>query len=213
MGTGEGMSEYAVGVRAPPRANMPWLQLATLLLGACRLLLAFGRPMEVGAKVAGAGLERFADPRRAAVDGSASGPVPMQLRRNCHARGECTRLYRIRFQHDPAGGALQALYIPQFTGRLQVSLNGVPVTDSTRGQTSLRLGQGAPQLAPLPAQMLRPGENTLALTLGGRMGAGAIGPVYFGPDAALRDDHEAAHFLVVALPRLMDGALFAIGAI
>src|SRR5690606_1365901 len=134
-------------------------------------------------------------------------------RRRRRIRPGAARLYRIRFQHDPAGGALQALYIPQFTGRLQVSLNGVPVIDSTRGQTSLRLGQGAPQLVPLPEQMLRPGGNTLELALGGRMGAGAVGPVYFGPDAELRDHHEAAHFLVVALPRLMAGALFAIGAI
>lgn len=213
MGTGEGMSEFAVGVRAPTPANMPWLHLAALLLGACLLLLAFVRLMDVGANVAGPGVQRFDGAMLVAADGGESGPVPMQLLGNCHARGECTRLYRIRFQHDPAGGALQALYIPQFTGRLQVSLNGVPVIDSTRGQTSLRLGQGAPQLVPLPEQMLRPGGNTLELALGGRMGAGAVGPVYFGPDAELRDHHEAAHFLVVALPRLMDGALFAIGAI
>src|SRR3546814_5550174 len=45
------------------------------------------------------------------------------------------------------------------------------------------------------------------------MGTAAVGPVFFGPEAELRDDYEGADFLVVTLPRLMDGALFAIGAI
>lgn len=197
---------------------MPWRHLGLLLVGAALLLLAFNGLMDVGARVAGDDVQRFdaaslVDAGGNPVRAEGDAPVPMRLQGNCHARGECTRYYRIAFQHDPAATGLYALYIPQFTGRLQVALNGVPVTDSTRGQTSLRLGQGAPQLAALPGRLLHPGANEFAVTLAGRMGAGAVGPVYFGPEAELRDDYEAAQFLVVTLPRLMDGALFAIGAI
>src|SRR5690606_27484930 len=117
--------------------------------------------------------------------------------------------------HDPAAARANqyALYVPQFTGRMQVALNGVPMIDSTLGQTSLKLGQGAPQIATLPDRVLQPGFNEIGIDLADRMGAAAVGPVFFGPEAELRDDYEGAHFLVVVLPRLMDGALFAIGGL
>ena len=212
-------SWFAAEAGAPAFAEgaIPWRHLGLLLVGAALLLLAFNGLMDVGARVAGDDVQRFDAASLVDAGGNPvradDAPVPMRLQGNCHARGECTRHYRIAFHHDPAATGLYALYVPQFTGRLQVALNGVPVTDSTRGQTSLRLGQGAPQLATLPGRLLHPGANEFAVTLAGRMGAGAVGPVYFGPDAELRDDYEAAHFLVVTLPRLMDGALFAIGAI
>lgn len=205
------MSEVAAD--AGTIAPMPWAHLGVLVLGAFLLLLALSELMDVGTRVAGERVQRFDAAALVAADGSESGTVPMRLPGNCHARGECTQHYRITFRHDPAATGRYALYIPQFTGRLQVSLNGVPMTDSTLGQTSLRLGQGAPQIATLPERVLQPGFNEFGVTLADRMGAAAVGPVYFGPDAELRDDYEGAHFLVVMLPRLMDGALFAIGAI
>lgn len=194
-------------------AAVPWARIGALLLGALLLLLALNALMDAGARVAGEHVQRFDTAAIVAADGRESGPVAMRLPQGCDAHNACTQHYRITFNHDPAATGLYALYIPQYTGILQVSLNGVPMTDSTRGQTSLRLGQGAPQLAPLPRRVLQPGFNEFGVTLAARMGAGAVGPVYFGPDVELRDDYEAAHFLVVMLPRLMDGALFAIGAI
>lgn len=189
------------------------MHLGILLLGAVLLLLALDALMDVGARVQGDRVQRFDAALLVEPGGIARVLEPIRLQGNCHARGGCTRHYRIVFESDPARDGQQALYIPQFTGLLKVAVNGVPLTDSTRGQTSLRLGQGAPQFAPLPAGLLRAGGNELEITLTGRMGAGAVGPVYVGPEAALRDDHEAAQFLVITLPRLMDGALFAIGAI
>jgi len=202
-----------VATDADTIAPMPWAHLGALLVGAFLLLLALSALMDVGTPVAGEHVQRFDVAALVAADGSESGTVPMRLPGNCHSRGECTQHYRITFHHDPAATGLYALYIPQFTGRLQVSLNGVPMTDSTLGETSLWIGQGAPQIATLPGRVLQPGFNEFTVTLADRMGAAAVGPVYFGPDAELRDDYESAYFMVVALPRLMDGALFAIGAI
>lgn len=205
------MSEFVADADAI--APVPWARLAALLLGAVLLLLAFGTLMDAGARVAGGHVQRFDSAAVVAADGGESAPTAIRLPRRCHARNECVRQFRITFRHDPGITGLYALYIPQYTGRLQATLNGVPVADSTLGRTSLRLGQGAPLMAPLPPRLLQAGFNEIGLKLGERLGAGAVGPVYFGPDAELRDDYEAAHFLVVMLPRLMDGALFAIGAI
>ncbi len=194
-----------------------WARIGVLL--ACTLLLfaALGQLMDAGARADGPGVQRFDSALPLAAKDGGSGPQPIRVRGYCHARGECERRFRIAFRNDavaaPGAAGLSALYIPQYTGQLRVTLNGVPVADSTLGQTSLRLGQGAPQLAVLPRRLLRPGANEIGVVLGARMGAAAVGPVYFGPEAALRPHYEVAQFMVVTLPRLMDGALLAIGAI
>jgi len=193
--------------------RLPWSRIGALCGCVLLLLLAFVSLMDAGARVHDEDVQRFDGALLVDDDGSESGPVPIRVRGNCHARGECVREFRIKFQNDARDDALHALYIPQYTGRLRVTLNGVPVADTTLGQTSLRLGQGAPQLAVLPRRLLQPGFNEIGLDLGGRMGAAAVGPVYFGPERALRRHYEVAQFLVITVPRLMDGALFAIGAI
>jgi len=211
------MRQFAAGAEGPADilAPVPWLHLGALLVAAIALLLSLNLSMDVGARASGEGVQRFDAGALVAGDGSESGPMPVQLPGNCHAHGDCTGTFRIKFNHDPAAARANqyALYVPQFTGRMQVALNGVPMIDSTLGQTSLKLGQGAPQIATLPDRVLQPGFNEIGIDLADRMGAAAVGPVFFGPEAELRDDYEGAHFLVVVLPRLMDGALFAIGGI
>lgn len=192
---------------------MPWRLLVLLLLGAVLLLFVLGELMHAGARVSDDRVQRFDAAVLAGAHGGDSAPTAIRLPGNCYLRGECTRQYRISFRHDPAATGQYSLYIPQYTGRLEVALNGVPVVDSSFGETSVRVGQGVPQFAVLPDRVLQPGLNEFVLTLGERLGAGAIGPVYFGPDAVLRGKYGTAQFMVVMLPRLMDGALFAIGAI
>lgn len=212
------MLDIAPANTMPARAPAPWGRIGAMLACALLLFVALAHLMDAGARVESPRVQRFDQALLLAADGSESGPRAIRVRGNCHARGECERRFRIKFMNDAiadpaAPGALHALYIPQYTGRLQVTLNGVPVADSTRGQTSLRLGQGAPQLAVLPRRVLQPGFNEIGIALGARMGAAAVGPIYFGPDTELRGHYEVAQFLVITLPRLMDGALFAIGAI
>lgn len=196
----------------PARATaIPWARIGTLLAAALLLLLALDQLMDAGARVDAPGVQRFDVAAPVAAGGGEAANEPMRVPGNCHVRGECERAYRIRFAHQ--GGGVQALYIPQYTGNLRVALNGVRVADSSLAQTSLRLGQGAPMLVVLPPRLLQPGRNELAFTLGARMGAGAVGPVYVGPEGALRRPYDVALFMVLGLPRLMDGALFGIGAI
>lgn len=207
------MAVDPVDIPAQAHAHLPWRWLVALLLAAALVLLALAHLMDVGARVQGAGVQRFDRALLVGADGGEGGPEAIDLRGNCHARGQCTRRYRIPFEHAPVPGTQFALYVPQYTGRVRVELNGVPMADSVLGLGSLRLGQGAPLIATVPERLLQPGGNTIGIELGGRMGAGAVGPVFFGPDASLRDAYASAHFLVVMLPRLMDGALFAIGGI
>ena len=211
------MRQMAAGAEGPVQAfaPVPWRHVAGLAVAAIAFLLALNVLMDVGARAAGDGVQRFDEGALVHGDGSESAPMKLHLPGNCHSRGDCVRTFRIKFNHDAAaaGDRQFALYVPQFTGRMQVSLNGVPMIDSTLGQTSLKLGQGAPQIATLSDRVLQPGFNEIGVDLADRMGTAAVGPVFFGPESELRDDYEGAHFLVVTLPRLMDGALFAIGAI
>lgn len=210
------MRLYATGALGPVHAlaPTPWRYLGVLLLAAIAFLFALNALMDVGAHASGDRVQRFDSGALVAADGSESGPMPLQLPGNCYAYDDCHRTYRIKFHHEAGAPEVQyALYVPQFTGRMQVLLNGVPMIDSTLGQASRKLGQGAPQLATLSERVLQPGFNEIGVELGDRMGAAAVAMVFFGPEPELRDDYEGAHFLVVTLPRLMDGALLAIGAI
>jgi signal transduction histidine kinase len=206
------MSELMTNTGRPVPGPVPWAYLGALLLGALALLVALDGLMDAGARVRDAGVQRF-DGAFRTVGEVETGPLPMRLPRNCHAQGECVHAYRIRFDHDAATDERFALYVPQFTGRMQVSLNGVPMLDSTLGETSLRQGQGAPQIASVPERLLRPGANEIGVVLAERLGSGAVGPVFFGPEERLRGEYEAAYFVVMTLSRLMDGALLAIGSI
>ena len=208
------MSEQTANTETPKPAPVPWRYLVALLLGALLLLLALNELVDAGARVRDAGVQRFDTASRIVGDGGNEvGPRSMSLPRNCHLQGECIHTYRIGFDHDSTARGPFAIYVPQFTGRIQVSFNGVPMADSTLGETSLRLGQGAPQIASVPERLLQSGFNEIGMVLTERLGSAAVGPVYFGPEEGLRGDYEAAHFLVVTSSRLMDGALLAIGSI
>lgn len=206
------MSELTTNTGTLIPGPIPWRHLGVLLLGALLLLFALNVLMDTGARVRDVGVQRF-DNAFLTTGDSETGPVPMRLPGNCHSRDECVHTYRIEFDHDPTAGGPFALYVPHFTGRMQVSFNGVPMMDSTLSETSLRQGQGAPQIANVPGRLLQPGSNEIGVVLAARLGSGAVGPVFFGSEERLRDDYEAAHFLVVILSRLMDGALLAIGSI
>ncbi len=192
-------------------APVPWWYPVALLLAALLLLLALNELMDAGARVDDAGVQRF--DMALADDGDMSGPGPMRLPRNCRSRGECSHRYRIGFDHDPAGDGPFALYVPQFTGRIQVSLNGLAMLDSTLGELSLHPGQGTPQIAIVDGHLLQPGLNEIGVLLTDRLGSGSVGPLFFAPEEQLRDDYKAAYFSVVTLSRLTDGALLAIGSI
>ncbi|GAB1407972.1 ATP-binding protein [Thermomonas brevis] len=210
------MTQFAADAGRPVErlSTVPWRHLAAMVIIAIAFLLALNMLMDVGARADGRDVRRFDSGVLVAADGSESGPSPLKLPANCHAVDECARTFRIKFDHDPGTQRVNhVIYVPQFTGHIQVLLNGVMLIDSTLVQTSLKLGQGAPQIASIPEMLLQPGFNEIGIELADRMGAAAVGPVFFGPESELRGEYESAYFLVVMLPRLMDGALLAIGAI
>lgn len=198
---------------AQGKTPISWWYPGALLLTALVLLLALNALIDAGARADGAGVQRFDTALRIAEGGEMSGPGPMRLPRNCRSHGECRHHYRIGFAHDPANAGPFALYVPQFTGRIQVSFNGVAVLDSTLGELPLHPGQGTPQIALVAGHLLQPGWNEIGVALTDRLGSGAVGPVFFAPEERLRDAYKAAHFSVVTLSRLTDGALLAIGSI
>src|SRR5690606_24476158 len=155
------------GAEGPAHAfsPVPWRHVAVLTVAASAFLLALNALMDGGAQATGEDVQRFDQGALVHEDGSESAAMPMHLPGNCHSRGDCNRTFRIKFHHDAAaaGDRQFALYVPQFTGRMQVSLNGVPMIDSTLGQTSLKLGQGAPQLATLSDRVLQPGFNEIGV--------------------------------------------------
>lgn len=195
------------------RTQMPWRRIGVLLIGALLLLLALNQLMDAGAYPDGARVQRFDTAELLASDGTGSATMAIRLPAKCRGHEDCSGRYRIAFQHEAVATAQYALYIPQFTGRLKVRFNGVSVVDSNRTTTASQFGQSDPQLVALPKRVLQPGLNEFELELADRMGVAAVGPVYVGPARDLRPSYDVANFMLVLLPRLMDGALLAIGAI
>lgn len=208
----------AEGVGTPPTGRTHLAQLialrvlGVLLVGAV-LGLAFVELFDAGARIDDPRVLRF----DAAVPAGApegTGPVPMHPPRECLLEGgRCVRDFIFRFDPPSTAGDTLALYIPQYTGNLSVTLNGTPVADSTDLQSSMHIGQGAPLLVSLPRRLLAPGGNQLQAHVTRYGYGGFVGPVYIGDHARLRGAYELARAVLVILPRLVDGMLLAIGLV
>ncbi|HET8818114.1 MAG TPA: 7TM diverse intracellular signaling domain-containing protein [Xanthomonadaceae bacterium] len=186
--------------------------LGILLVGAL-LGVAFVQLLDAGAKVDDPRVLRIDGARPAGAPGGAA-PQAIRPSRACLLRGaSCVRDFIVPFEPPPVDAGTLALYIPQYTGNLQVSLNGTPVADSTHLQSAVHIGQGAPLLVPLPRWLLEPGGNQLELRVT-RLGYGGfVGPLYIGADERLRASYDLARAVLVILPRLVDGMLLAIGLV
>lgn len=210
------MQASTAGVRPTPNGQhhaqpVVWRVLAVLLAGAV-LGLAFAQLLDAGAHIDDPRVLRF-DAALPAGTPDRAEPVQMRPSQACLLGGRgCVRDFVLRFEPPPATDTL-ALYIPQYTGNLAVSLNGAPVADSTHLQSSMHIGQGAPLLARLPGRLLRPDGNQLELQVTRNGYGGFVGPVYIGADERLRGNYDLARTVVVTLPQLVDGMLLAIGLV
>jgi hypothetical protein len=94
-----------------------------------------------------------------------------------------------------------SVYLPRFTNGVQVTVNGVEILDSRRDPSANRLDRATPEIAVIPASLLRDGPNELAVRLfvWGPI-SGFLDRVYVGPDAALRPFYEHRTLLFVNLP-------------
>jgi signal transduction histidine kinase len=106
------------------------------------------------------------------------------------------------FDH-PKDGAREAwsVYLPRFFSAVEVSVNGVEILDSRRDPAANRPDRATPQIAVIPASLLRDGTNDLAirLYLWGPI-SGFLDRVYVGPDEGLRPYYDKRTLLFVTLP-------------
>jgi signal transduction histidine kinase len=94
-----------------------------------------------------------------------------------------------------------SVYLPRFTNGVEVFVNGVEILDSRRDPTANRLDRATPEIAVIPASLLRDGINDLAIRLyiWGPV-PGFLDRLYVGPDDVLRPYDEQRTFLFVTLP-------------
>ncbi|MFB6461039.1 sensor histidine kinase [Bradyrhizobium tunisiense] len=100
---------------------------------------------------------------------------------------------------DAASG--WSVYLPRFSNAVEVAVGGVVVLDSRRDANANRPDRNTPQIAAIPASLLREGSNeiTVRLFVWGPL-KGFLDTVYVGPDAALRPAYETRTLLFVTLP-------------
>lgn len=100
---------------------------------------------------------------------------------------------------DAASG--WSVFLPRFSNAVEVAVNGVVVLDSRRDANANRPDRNTPQIALIPASLLREGGNeiTVRLFVWGPL-KGFLDTVYVGPDAALRPAYETRTLLFVTLP-------------
>ncbi|HEX3882606.1 MAG TPA: ATP-binding protein [Stellaceae bacterium] len=117
----------------------------------------------------------------------------------------CAALFRLSFEGPGADAGPWALYMPIYSGRLRIRLNGTYLADTRDIRTSVVLNQAEPLLVALPQPPLRDGNNDLEIRVGARTGtrlATFIDQVYVGPAPALRPSYERRYGLLKTLPRL-----------
>jgi signal transduction histidine kinase len=94
-----------------------------------------------------------------------------------------------------------SVYLPRFTNGVEVIVNGVAILDSRRDPSANRPDRATPEIAVIPASLLRDGANDLAIKLyvWGPV-SGFLDRLYVGPDAVLRPYYEQRTLLFVTLP-------------
>ena len=102
--------------------------------------------------------------------------------------------------HGEAGGAW-SVYLPRFTNGVDVIVNGTSILDSRRDPSANRPDRATPEIAVIPASLLREGTNELAIRLyvWGPI-SGFLDRTFVGPDELLRPYFEQRTLWFVTLP-------------
>jgi signal transduction histidine kinase len=98
-------------------------------------------------------------------------------------------------------GRAWSIYLPRFTNGVVVTVNGVEILDSRRDPSANRADRATPEIAVIPASLLRDGSNELAIRLyvWGPI-SGFLDKVYAGADESLRPTYERRTLWFVTLP-------------
>jgi signal transduction histidine kinase len=94
-----------------------------------------------------------------------------------------------------------SVYLPRFTNGVEIIVNGVEILDSRRDPAANRPDRATPEIALIPASLLREGPNDLVIKLyvWGPV-SGFLDRLYVGPDEVLRPYYEKRTLLFVTLP-------------
>ena len=94
-----------------------------------------------------------------------------------------------------------SVMLPRFTNAVEVAVNGVVILDSRRNPAANRPDRNTPEIAVIPASLLREGANELSIRLfvWGPI-KGFLDRLYVGPDAELRPSYDTRTLLFVTLP-------------
>ncbi len=143
---------------------------------------------------------RIADFRM--VEGGVERPVSLPLftaRR--YAAEESPRFTSSFVRPESEAGRPWSVFLPRFTNGVEVSVNGVVIHDSRRDPAANRPDRNTPQIADIPAPILRNGTNDLSIRLfvWGPI-SGFLDRVWVGPDELLRPYHDLRNMLFVTLP-------------
>jgi len=111
-------------------------------------------------------------------------------------------LYNGRFTRpgsEPQGA--WSVMLPRFTNGVEVAVNGVVILDSRRNPAANRPDRNTPEIAVIPASLLRDGANDLSIRLfvWGPI-TGFLDRISVGPDEMLRPSYNARTLLFVTLP-------------
>ncbi len=110
--------------------------------------------------------------------------------------------YRLTFEGPPASsGQAWSVLLPRFTNGVAVAVNGVEILDSRRTPSANRPDRSTPEIAVIPATLLREGTNelTVKLFVWGPL-TGFLDRIYVGPDDALRPAYDRRILMFVTLP-------------
>lgn len=110
-------------------------------------------------------------------------------------------LYRLRFER-PAGAADQSwsVLLPRFTNGVEIAVNGAVILDSRRDPEANRPDRNTPQIAAIPAPLLRDGANLLTVRLFvWEPLTGFLDRLYVGPDEDLRPAYNRRVLLFLTL--------------
>jgi len=94
-----------------------------------------------------------------------------------------------------------SVYLPRFTNGVEIIVNGTEILDSRRDPSANRPDRATPEIAVIPASLLRDGGNDLVIRLyvWGPV-SGFLDRLFVGPDAALRPFYEKRTLLFVNMP-------------
>jgi signal transduction histidine kinase len=110
-------------------------------------------------------------------------------------------VFSTRFDWSKTDEDAWSVYVPRFTNGIEIVVNGIEILDSRRDPSANRPDRATPEIAVIPASLLREGANDLVIRLyvWGPV-SGFLDRLFVGPDDLLRPPYEERMLLFVTLP-------------